>query len=617
MYQSFGAGEVKPHGWLLKQLEIQAAGLSGNLDKAWPDVRDSAWIGGACEGWERVPYWLDGFIPLAYLTENEDMISRAGKYITSIIERQQEDGWICPCREEEREKYDAWAFFLIGKVLALYCEFTEDIKAEKSLYRAMKCLHKLLQEEKIKLFNWGKFRWFECMIPLQFLYDRYKEEWILELARVLKEQGADYFDYVDTWKRPLNKWTFHTHIVNLCMMFKYEAVYCELLGLPYENKAEELWQILETYNGTAVGTFTGDECLSGIANNQGTELCAVVELMYSCEVLYRLTGDAIWAERLEKAAFNALPATLSDDMWSHQYDQMVNQIACVTFPGKSFFRTNSADAHLFGLEPHYGCCTANFNQGWPKLVMHIFKKTTQGIECAHMLPVQLSTVWNGVPVNVDIATEYPFRHSAEYTVTAKEPVEFTLQIRIPKWSGCVKINGEVVKAEGMYTIHKIWQGTEKITVELSDIPHFVERPFDLKVVEYGPLVFALPIEEEYRRKEYERDGVERKYPYCDYELLPQSQWRYGFAGDTLMLELCEGDDIPFSSKHPRLTVKALLSPVEWDYAEGYDTVAAKYPHNRAALEEARELQLFPYGCAKLRMTELPRVTHVQSYQSND
>ena len=75
----FTSNEIKPEGWLRRQLEIQAESLAGNLDKVWRDVRDSAWIGGDAEGWERVPYWLDGFIPLAYLLENEDMIARAKK----------------------------------------------------------------------------------------------------------------------------------------------------------------------------------------------------------------------------------------------------------------------------------------------------------------------------------------------------------------------------------------------------------------------------------------------------------------------------------------------------------------------------------------------------------
>ena len=69
----FTSNEIKPLGWLRRQLSIQAYSLSGNLDKVWPDIKESAWIGGSREGWERVPYWLDGFIPLAYLLDDDDM----------------------------------------------------------------------------------------------------------------------------------------------------------------------------------------------------------------------------------------------------------------------------------------------------------------------------------------------------------------------------------------------------------------------------------------------------------------------------------------------------------------------------------------------------------------
>ena len=76
-FETLPIKETEISGWLKRQLKIQADGLNGNLDKIWPDVRDSAWIGGTKEGWERVPYWLDGFIPLAYLLSDNDMISRA------------------------------------------------------------------------------------------------------------------------------------------------------------------------------------------------------------------------------------------------------------------------------------------------------------------------------------------------------------------------------------------------------------------------------------------------------------------------------------------------------------------------------------------------------------
>ena len=158
-YRLFNPNEIHPQGWMKRQLEIQADGLSGNLDLVWPDVRDSAWIGGACEGWERVPYWLDGFIPLAWLLDRADLKARAKRYIDAIVARQQADGWICPCKQEERARYDMWAHLLIGKVLALYVDFTGDEQVEKALYRAMRCLYNLLADGSIKLFDWGKFRW--------------------------------------------------------------------------------------------------------------------------------------------------------------------------------------------------------------------------------------------------------------------------------------------------------------------------------------------------------------------------------------------------------------------------------------------------------------------------
>lgn len=79
VYRKFTTNEIKPCGWLKRQLEIQAEGLSGNLYKIWPDIRDSSYIGGTIDSWERVPYWLDGFIPLAYLLEDEEKIAVAKK----------------------------------------------------------------------------------------------------------------------------------------------------------------------------------------------------------------------------------------------------------------------------------------------------------------------------------------------------------------------------------------------------------------------------------------------------------------------------------------------------------------------------------------------------------
>ncbi len=606
MYQAFTGGSISPRGWMERQLKLQANGQAGQLDQFWPDVRDSKWIGGTAEGWERVPYWLDGFIPLAYLLRDEGMIARAEKYVQGIIAQQQPDGWICPCKDEERATYDIWALLLIGKVLALYCECTGSKQVEEALYRAMKNAHHEFSSGHVKLSGWSAFRWYEGLVGLKYLKDRYPEAWIDELARIWQEQGTDMPSLMPQWIRPMNVWRLETHIVNICMSIKYEALACSVLGGEYTNQAEVLWKHLEKYNSTAAGVFTGDECLAGTQNNQGTELCAVVELMYSCERLLELTGDPIWAERLEKIAFNALPATISDDMWTHQYVQQANQICCTVFPNKPMWRTNNGESGVFGLEPGFGCCTANHGQGWPKLMLSAFLRSEDGIYCPVMLPACLNTEINGVKVQVEMVTDYPFRHSCRYIVRTDAPVDFALKIRVPAWADQVKVDGVKIGKADCISLGATWSGEIVTEVELSGKPHLVKRPRDMAAVEYGPLVFSLPIEADYKMREYVRDNVERKAPYCDWDITPKSDWNYGFASARFTVEQHDVPEIPFSSKAPAVTLKASMAKVDWPYADGYDTVADVTPASRKAISAPEEKQLYPYGCAKLRMTEMPR-----------
>ena len=592
---------IKPCGWLKRQLILQAEGLGGNLDKIWPDVRDSAWIGGNREGWERVPYWLDGFVPLAYLLDDEDMKKRAKRYIDAIISYQRPDGWICPCDGDKRSTYDTWAIELITKVLTVYYECSGDERIPNVVYRVLKNYYELLNSGEIKLFGWAEYRWFECFVAIDFIYKKYNESWLLDLARILKKQGADYNGFTENWRRPLNYWRWDTHIVNLTMMLKSEALCSALLGEEYTDMAERFYEVFSSHNGTPVETFTGDECLSGLSPIQGTELCSVVEQMYSYELLYAHTGDKKWAERLEKIAFNALPAAISDDMWTHQYVQQSNQISSEKFPGRSLFRTNSGEAHLFGLEPHYGCCTANFNQGWPRFTLSAFVKNGNTVQNALMIP----TVLTDGDRRITLETDYPFKNEARYTIKSKK--DFTFKIRIPSFAKELCINGEMTDLSDELTFEIKGGKEEKISLSFQTDVYLKTRPFGLNAVCKGSLVFSVPIKHTDKRLEYVRDGVERKYPYCDYELTPMSDWNYALSSTDFSVVECEVGDVPFSSKHPPVIIKAKAKKIDWGFEEGYENVCAKFPQSRVPIGKEEEVSLYPYGCAKLRITEIPLI----------
>ena len=408
------------------------------------------------------------------------------------------------------------------------------------------------------------------------------------------------------WTTVKYDWNQDIHVVNLAMMLKSEALTGRLFGEDYTDLAEKLFSKLRKYNATVMGMFTGDECLHGISPIAGTELCSVVELMYTFEILYSITGDNKWAERLELLAYNALPATISDDMWSHQYVQMSNQIACSRINGRSPFCTNKGEAHLFGLEPEFGCCTSNFGQGWPKFVLSAFMRNDTEVVNAMLIPSVLNFEWKGTLVSIELDTQYPFVNKLVYTVCAKEQVDMIFKIRIPRFAKNVMVNRKKIANDGYAVIYGFDAGTTTVEVSFDTDAKVIPSPTKgLYHAKCGSLIFSANIEADYRRWEYTANRVERKYPYCDYFLTPKSDWNFGFASRELKVNRKQINDIPFSSKNPPVTVEAELCHIDWGYEFGYDSICAKKPNARRALDKPFKVELYPYGCAKLRMTEMP------------
>lgn len=99
-----------------------------------------------------------------------------------------------------------------------------------------------------------------------------------------------------------------------------------------------------------------------------------------------------------------------------------------------------------------------------------------------------------------------------------------------------------------YALKRKWESTAAIKVKLGFRTELVDRPNGLKVVVRGPLVYALPVKASVQRVEYEKDGVERKFPYCDYVIRAESAWNYAFFRKPLNLCPERLDPIPFPRK---------------------------------------------------------------------
>ena len=61
-------------------------------------------------------------------------------------------------------------------------------------------------------------------------------------------------------------------------------------------------QRLDKYHGQASGVFGCDEHLAGTMPSRGTELCTVVETMFSYETLFEIQGDPVFGTQLGSAA---------------------------------------------------------------------------------------------------------------------------------------------------------------------------------------------------------------------------------------------------------------------------------------------------------------------------
>lgn len=636
-YLELPLGSIKPEGWLKLQLQAQVTGLTGHLDEVYSSVvgKRNAWLGGDGDAWERGPYWIDGLLPLAYILDDQTLKDKAQVWVEAILGSQKEDGYFGPDTDrgpepglQRNNSHDWWPKMVALKIIKQYYMATRDERVIPFLDKYFRYQLKMLPQYPLDNWTfWGAQRGGDNLEIVLWLYNLTGEKYLLELGELIHKQSTDWSGifYDGTMLRTQNS----MHCVNLGQGFKEPVVYYQQSKDPKLLEAMRRGEkTIHDYLGFPTGLWAGDELINYGDPTRGSELCTAIEMMFSLEEMLRITGDSHWADYLERVAYNALPAQIKDDFTARQYFQQVNQIECSRNTMRNFSTPHDDTDQVFGVLNGYPCCTSNMHQGWPKFTQNLWYATDDGgLAALVFAPSSVEAiVADGVKVEVKEETFYPFDETVKLIINFPDKkvkgAWFPIKFRIPAWCSEpeVKVNGQKVDqtlaAGGTVSLRRKWSKGDVITIELPmniSCGQWYDRA---AVIERGPLVYALKLRENWTKKEFK---PEERVRYGDwyYEVTTPDKWNYCLSREDISAKNLEERFVlerpstdkslyPWNVENAPLAIKCKAREMlDWKEYRGSTGQIPFFTQQGRNLGDEETVELIPYGCTTLRITEFP------------
>lgn len=635
-YIELPLGAIRAEGWMQEQLVRMKEGMTGHLDKVYEPVMGArnGWLGGDGDVWERGPYWIDGLLPLAYILNDEALKEKIKPWVEWTLASQKPDGYFGPDTDRTPEPglqrdnaRDWWPKMVMLKVMQQYYSATEDTRVLDFFTKYFK--YQLAELPKTPLGHWtfwGEQRGGDNLMMVYWLYNITGDKFLLDLGELIHRQT---FNWTDIFLNQDHLSQQHSlHCVNLGQGFKEPVVYYQQNKDPKQIEAVEsaVRQIHNTI-GLPTGLWGGDELLRFGRPTAGSELCTAVEMMYSLEEILEITGGVQWADYLERVAYNALPTQITDDYSARQYFQQFNQVQ-VTREWREFSTPHEDTDVVFGVLTGYPCCTSNLHQGWPKFVQNLWYATADnGIAALVYAPSNVKAkVANGIEVNIQEQTNYPFEETIRFNVSfADKKVKqafFPFHVRIPAWceQPVLKVNGKPVQADAcsgqIARVNREWKEGDVLTLELP-MKVAVSRWYDNgAVVERGPLLYALKMDEKWVKKTMEPEKV-REYGEWYYEVTSDTPWNYALSSrlfdpdkiqENFIVEKSDKiADYPWNVENAPITIKTKAKRLNnWTVVRGSVGPISYFTQQGNDMgDEVETIELIPYGCTTLRVAEFP------------
>ncbi|TWT79781.1 hypothetical protein CA13_11880 [Planctomycetes bacterium CA13] len=630
---SLPPGSVKPAGWLREMLDRQRKGLTGNLGKisAWLQKEDNAWLskdGRGQYGWEELPYWLKGYIELAYLFDDADMIAESQIWIEGTLASQRPNGDFGPQQRLGDGNRDYWANMVMLFCLQSYYEHS--VAAGQPDDRVLDLMTRYFEyqltvpDDQMLTGYWQRMRGGDNLQSIYWLYNRTGNAELLKVAEKIHRCTADW-----RLKGTLPNW----HNVNIAECFREPATYYLQSLDPNDLQAayNNFHEIRKRFGQVPGGMFGGDEnSRPGFDDpRQATETCGFVEQMLSDAIMMQISGDPFWADHCEDVAFNSYPAAVMPDFRALRYLTAPNMVL------------SDAENHSPGIENRgpflmmnpfsSRCCQHNHSHGWPYFAKHLWMATPDNGVCASMYSAGEVNVKvaEGVPVRFTETTKYPFEDTIVFEFHSEQSTTFPLYLRVPSWckDAHLTINGkqeETSASRGRYLrVNRQWNDGDTVTLQLpmSVSLRTWKRNHDSVSVDYGPLTFSLKIGEQYVKKSsvetaigdsHWQAGVDTSQ-WPSFEIHPTTSWNYGLVLDKDNVEKSfkfehhewPEDDFPFTIDSAPITLSARAKPIPQWTIDQHGLCAVLQDSPVRSDQPTETVTLVPMGAARLRISAFP------------